>query len=177
MNNKIISQPDYTNSLLASGKLMSVNELLSDKAQSIHNQLFKLAKYYYIKDHSEYNENNYTWNESPANDWLDCPSVVVISKVWPFISKKIDLSKYWKSSNKYLKNNEDNWWYAVPTEENTNDNEITAIDYVNGNVTMKSKQEGTTIKVPFNEVGPYTPINDEECSLSNTFSQITPYQL
>lgn len=177
MNNKNVNIPNYTNSLLASGKLMSVDELLSNKAQNIHNQIYNLSKKKYIADHPEYSDDKYTWSEMPANDWLDCPSIIVISKVWPFKSKKIDISKYWKEINKYLKNNEDNWWYNTPTQENSNDSEITKIDYVNGNVKMESKMEGTQITVPFNEVGPYTPMNDKKCTLIDTFGQITPYQV
>lgn len=157
-------------SLVPSGTgLISVDDLMNDKILKVHNQMYENALSRFYEDHPEM-EQGYITKEIPNKDWKSPSSVLFISEIYPFAKKKVSLKPWWDDAISFIRKKTESWSDVIIDEDSMKDAEITSIDYVNGNVSMRSKLTQNTWVVPFSKVDENTPLSDDDLTLRNTFS-------
>ena len=140
-------------------KPTSVSELLSDRNNKVHEELFNDAISKYINKIGEdiltfYEKNKVI--ELKGDEYWKPSSIMILSKIYDkklhkFNKQIVDLTPYW---NTELINKNHNIVKDTTSE-------IIYIDYVKGKVTIKSKRTGNTKKINFNEIDPNMEISDD----------------
>ncbi len=167
MSNNIRKTIKYDSLIPSEKYLQSMSELISNKADDIHAQLYQIALDKWLADHEEYRE-GHTIRELKTKDLTEAPSILIVSNKWPFNRKTESLREYW--DNSFFNINSSSWEDVYIDEESMTDAEIVHIDYVNGKVKMESKLTGHSFYMPFNRVNGDTPINEEKCTIIGTFT-------
>lgn len=161
----------YDSLIPSDSYLQSSSELVSRKAEDIHQQAYDIALSGWLKDHEEYRE-GYSIAEIRKKDFTEAPSILVTSSKYPFKKKTFSLKEYWDGIT-FSKRKENKWKELQVDEEGIGDAEIVHIDYVRGKVKMMSKMTGNEFEVGLSNINADTPVNDDKMGLTNTFTYLS----
>lgn len=171
-----LSQRDMYSQMIPSGNaLQSCQDYISDKCNCIHKQMYEyaLAKFIRYRYH-DIDSEHYDITEIKNKDWKSAPYVLVTTKTWPYSQKRYSLEEFWDPS--FIQEKTSSWKSMNIDEDSMKDAEITSIDYVNAKVTMESRLTGNKFEVPFSRINEDTKVNDEKCTLVNTFTYLSNNQ-
>lgn len=161
----------YDSLIPSESYLQTSSELVSGKAEDIHQQAYDIALSNWLQDHKEYKE-GHTITEIRKKDFTEAPSILVTSSKYPFKKKTFSLKEYWKEIT-FSKRKENQWKEMQVDEEGIEDAQIVHIDYVRGKVKMESKMTGNEIEVGLDAINAYTPVDDDKMGLTNTFTYLS----
>lgn len=164
---------NYSDVLNAKNSPIQASELINNKRETIHENLYRMALDALILDIKEESETvvqfkkTHKFVEIKGDDYLKPSEVFIINTKYPYDKKKHDLKEYWNDiceskikkdiSSLYL--DEDTVKYA----------ELMYIDYVNGKCKFRSKLNGEEFWTGLNYINENTLISDD-FSLKNTFT-------
>lgn len=146
-------------------------DYISDKDENVHNQLYNSALKSYLNDNDLNNDeylSSHIFNEIKNKEyWM--PSKVIIKSIQePYITKIVDLEKYWDNyefNESFKKINDD----FYQDKEDINAFLIIYIDYINGRIKLKNKNSGKIIWKDIKYMSDI-PIDKDSITLKDTFS-------
>lgn len=163
------------NDILYDSRPVQVSELVSDKNNAVHAELFNDALLKFVSSRNwplSYLYENYKVIELKNDEYWKPSSIIILSRMYnnethSFTKEKIDLTSYWNSELSFK--NKTHTTLKIAKDDNINDYELIDINYVTGTATLKSKLTGNTIDVDFDHIDDDIKVSDD-FSLTNTFS-------
>lgn len=149
--------------------LEKCEDIINDKSQLIHKELFDNAIINYIQDHIELlhledgeNQTNINYEDKlnkqyiviDLNDnetYLDSSHAILLSKSFPLTKIKIDLEDYWNKNYINIYKNIINHESLLINENNLKESELDYVDFVKGKVYYKNKFTNKIFGIPFNK--------------------------
>lgn len=163
------------NEMLYDSRPVKVSELVSDKNNKVHKELYIDALTKFAKSRNFTLDelfDNYKVIEIKNNEYWEPSSIVILSKKIDyksgfFTKEKIDLAPYWNNILSFY--NKTHTKIKISKDDNINDYVLTDINYVNGNATLKSKISDKEIIIDFDHIDNNIKV-DDNMKLTNTFS-------
>ena len=154
-------------------RLTKFSELTSDKYNNVHRELYDDALCKYLSENNIDKETFFLENkiiEQKADEYWMPSKVIVMSRTYNngYSKYVIDLAPYWNDTQAYK---EYDHTEIKTSNSKYNDNEIIYINYVSGEVTLKSRSTGEIQYVDFKYVDGDTPVS-EDYTLDDTFTYI-----
>lgn len=148
---------------------VSVDSLLSNKSNDIHQQIFENAISEFFKEHKELDRENYQCIEIKSQEYWMPSQIILVSKNYPFKKTKHSLQKYWNTS--YIDKHNKTYQKLYIDDDTLKDASLVYIDYVADRAKLKSRMTGVEFSVPLERINRETPIS-EEYSTGRTFSSL-----
>lgn len=160
---------DYNDMVYLNGPV-SLSDFSSNRYNNVHNALYKNALNKYLETHTDIRDHieKYKFIERKAPEYWQPSSVIITECEYPYSRITVDLSPYWNSYNDPKK---DDYTKLFIDEDTIKDAAIVSINYMTGEVLMRSKFTGKSFYVDFNRINKDTPISDEFGN-SDTFKYI-----
>lgn len=139
---------------------VSLSDFSSNRYNNVHDALYKHALNKYLETNLEIRDHiqKYKFIERKAPEYFMPSSVIITECEYPYSRITVDLTPYWNTYNNPKK---DDYTKLMIDEDSIKDAEIVSMNYIKGEVLMRSKFTSKTFYVSFDRINADTPISDD----------------